>query len=146
MNWHLYSLPTDKLQVIIADQLGKIGGDIPPLDIFQHDINTVYVRYWKKRLTSLHRVVITRTRYAQLIEQVIKGHSETFKIYSGIEASLGECAKMLKDLVDSPAGADIIEELNIGFIPPQSYMWCKKLSLLYPSIEHDAIAHVFRCC
>ncbi|WP_301163512.1 DUF2442 domain-containing protein [Enterobacter hormaechei] len=106
-------LPTEKLQVMIADQSGKVGGDIPPLDIFQHEINTVYVRYWKNRLTSLHRVVITRTRYAQLIEQVNKGHNETFKIYSGIEASLGERAKLLKDLVDVLAGANITEELNI---------------------------------
>ncbi|MED5632847.1 DUF2442 domain-containing protein, partial [Enterobacter hormaechei] len=99
--------------MMIADQSGKVGGDIPPLDIFQHEINTVYVRYWKNRLTSLHRVVITRTRYAQLIEQVNKGHNETFKIYSGIEASLGERAKLLKDLVDVLAGANITEELNI---------------------------------
>lgn len=100
MNWHFYSLSTDKLLVMMPMQFGKVGGQVPPLDIFENDIKTTYIKYWRSRLTSLYRAATARNRYVQLIEQVIKGHNETFKLYSGIESTLSERAKLLRTVVD----------------------------------------------
>lgn len=104
MNWHLYSLSTDQLQAMIAAQSGRIGGEIPALDIFQNSIKTTYIKYWESRLRTLHRIAITRNRYVQLIELVIKGHNEMFKLYSGVEASLSERAKLLKAVLEESTG------------------------------------------
>lgn len=112
MNWHLYSLSTDKLQTMIVTQRGKIGDAIQALDVFQNDIKTAYTRYWESRLRSLHQVVITRNRYVQLIESVIKGHNETFKIYSGIEATLGQRSKLLREILDGPAIINVDDGLT----------------------------------
>ncbi|HEB1544401.1 TPA: hypothetical protein RY453_004502 [Escherichia albertii] len=112
MNWHLYSLSTDKLQTIVAAQHGKIGDAIPPLDVFHSGIETAYTRYWESRLTSLHQVVVTRNRYVQLIEYVIKGHNETFKIYSGIEATLSQRSKLLMEIIDEPAIVNVNDVLT----------------------------------
>lgn len=102
MNWHLYSLSTDRLQAVIAAQLGKVGGETPPLDMFQRDIQTAYIKYWKSRLISHHQVAVARSRHVHLIEQVLEGHNEIFKLYSGIEATLNERAKLLRTIVDEP--------------------------------------------
>lgn len=111
MNWHLYSLSTDKLQTMVAAQHGKIGDAIPPLDVFPSGIETAYTRYWESRLTSLHQVVVTRNRYVQLIEYVIKGHNETFKIYSGIEATLSQRSKLLREIIDESAIVNVDDVL-----------------------------------
>lgn len=103
MNWHLYSVSTDKLQMMVITQYGKIGDAIPAIDVFRSGIKTAYTMYWESRLTSLHQVVVTRNRYAQLVEYVIKGHNETFKLYSGIEATLSQRSKLLREIVDETA-------------------------------------------
>lgn len=100
MNWHLYSLSIDKLQAMVVAQLGKTSDTIPAPNVFRNGIKTAYTRYWESRLTSLHRVSVTRNRYVQLIESVIKGHRETFKLYSGIEATLSQRSKLLRELLD----------------------------------------------
>lgn len=112
MNWHLYSLSTDKLQTMVAAQHGKIGDAIPPLDVFPSGIETAYTRYWESRLTSLHQVVVTRNRYVRLIEYVIKGHNETFKIYSGIEATLSQRSKLLREIIDESAIVNVDDVLT----------------------------------
>ncbi|EHG8282155.1 DUF2442 domain-containing protein [Klebsiella oxytoca] len=112
MNWHFYSLSTEKLQKIIVEQHGKIGDAISSIDFFQNDIKTAYIRYWESRLISLHRVVVTRSRYVQLIEYIIKGHNETFKLYSGIEATLSQRTKLLKEIVDEVAIASVADVLT----------------------------------
>lgn len=111
MNWHFYSLSTDKLQSMIAAQYGKIGDPIPALEVFRCNIKTAYIRYWESRLTSLHRIAITRSRYAQLIELVIKAHNETFKLYSGIEATLGQRAKLLREILNDSATSNVADIL-----------------------------------
>lgn len=112
MNWHLYSLSTDKLQTIVAAQRGKIGDAIPPLDVFPSGIETAYTKYWESRLTSLHKVVVNRNRFVQLIEYVIKGHNETFKIYSGIEATLSQRSKLLMEIIDESAIVNVDDVLT----------------------------------
>ena len=112
MNWHLYSLSTDKLQTMVTAQHGKIGDAIPPLDVFPSGIETAYTRYWESRLTSLHQVVVTRNRYVQLIEYVIKGHNEPFKIYSGIEATLSQRSKLLREIIDESAIVNVDDVLT----------------------------------
>ncbi|HBA9568383.1 TPA: DUF2442 domain-containing protein [Escherichia coli] len=112
MNWHLYSLSTDKLQTMVVTQQGKIGDAVPALNVFQSGIKTAYTRYWESRLTSLYQVVVTRNRYVQLLESVIKGHNETFKMYSGIEATLSQRSKLLREIVDESAIVNVEDVLT----------------------------------
>lgn len=112
MNWYLYSLSTEKLQTMVATQSGKIGDAIPALDVFRGGIKTAYTRYWESRLTSLHQIVVTRNRYVQLIEYVIKGHNETFKLYSGVETILSQRSKLLREIVDESAIVSVEDVLT----------------------------------